>query len=92
VVVKLPLVDRERLLACLQGLVEQHRIFRIKGFVALADKPMRLVVHGVGQRFDSYFDRRWQAEETPSTHLVLIGQELDAEVLTRALQAAAIEA
>ena len=92
VVVKLPLVDRERLLACLQGLVEQHLIFRIKGFVALADKPMRLVVHGVGQRFDSYFDRRWQPGETPSTHLVLIGQELDEQLLTRALQAAVIEA
>jgi cobalamin biosynthesis protein CobW len=91
-VVKLPLVDRERLLACLQSLVEQHRIFRIKGFVALADKPMRLVVHGVGQRFDSYFDRRWQPGETPGTHLVLIGQQLDAEVLTRALHSAVLEA
>jgi len=90
VVVKLPLVDRERLLACLQSLVEQQRIFRIKGFVALADKPMRLVVHGVGQRFDSYFDRRWQPGETPGTHLVLIGQQLDAPLLTRALQAAAL--
>nr|WP_298110912.1 cobalamin biosynthesis protein CobW [uncultured Pseudomonas sp.] len=92
VVVKLPLVDRERLLACLQSLVEQQRIFRIKGFVALKDKPMRLVVHGVGQRFDSYYDRRWQPGETPGTHLVLIGQQLDAEQLTRALQAAVIEA
>ena len=92
VVVKLPLVDRDQLLACLQGLVEQQRIFRIKGFVALADKPMRLVVHGVGQRFDSYFDRRWQPGETPSTHLVLIGQELDAPLLTHALQSAVIEA
>ncbi|WP_286786406.1 MULTISPECIES: cobalamin biosynthesis protein CobW [Pseudomonas] len=91
VVVKLPQVDRERLLASLQVLVEQHAIYRIKGFVALPGKPMRLVVHGVGQRFDSYFDRRWNADETPSTHLVLIGQALDAQALQDALQAAVVE-
>ena len=91
VVVKLPRVDRERLLATLQVLVEQHAIYRIKGFVALPGKPMRLVVHGVGQRFDSYFDRRWNADETPSTHLVLIGQALDAQALQNALQAAVAE-
>ncbi len=85
VVVKLPVVDRQRLLDTLQALVERHGIFRVKGFVALADKPMRLVVQGVGQRFDAYFDRRWQQGETPNTHLVLIGQALDAEALRTAL-------
>ncbi|NMG66106.1 cobalamin biosynthesis protein CobW [Azoarcus indigens] len=90
VVVKLPRVDRERLLATLQALVQQHTIFRVKGFVALADKPMRLVVHGVGRRFDSYFDRRWRADETPATYLVLIGQELDADTLRSALESAAL--
>ncbi|MCY1273914.1 cobalamin biosynthesis protein CobW [compost metagenome] len=49
---------------------------------------MRLVVQGVGQRFDAYFDRRWQDGETPATRLVLIGQELDAGLLQQALQAA----
>ncbi|MCY1333743.1 putative GTP-binding protein YjiA [compost metagenome] len=88
IVVDLPAVDRERLLATLQQLVEQHTLFRIKGFVALPDKPMRLVVQGVGQRFDAYFDRRWQDGETPATRLVLIGQELDAGLLQQALQAA----
>ncbi|WP_339485506.1 cobalamin biosynthesis protein CobW [Pseudomonas sp. EL_65y_Pfl2_R95] len=90
-VVDLPLVDRERLLSVLHELVEQHSLFRIKGFVALKDKPMRLVVQGVGQRFDAYFDRRWNADETPCTRLVLIGQDLDAQALRQALHVAVAE-
>jgi len=70
--------------------VATQTIYRIKGFVALPDKPMRLVLHGVGKRFDSYFDRRWGVDEIPRTRIVLIGQELDRAVLQRALTAAAI--
>ncbi len=86
VIVRLPEVEREALLAELQSLVTQHTIYRIKGFVALPDKPMRLVVHGVGQRFDSYFDRRWRDDEARGTYLVLIGEDLDADALQQALQ------
>ncbi|THF64635.1 cobalamin biosynthesis protein CobW [Pseudothauera nasutitermitis] len=88
--VDLPAVDRERLLAILHELVQAHTLYRVKGFVALADKPMRLVVHGVGRRFDSYFDRHWQAGEARRTHLVLIGADLDAAALTTALHGAAL--
>ena len=91
VVVELGLVDRERLLERLHALAGEHAIYRIKGFVALPDKPMRLVVHGVGRRFDSYFDRRWRADETPRTHLVLIGQDLCADTLRAALEPTALE-
>lgn len=77
IVVKLPEVEREALLATLERIVAAHQVYRIKGFVAVPGKPMRLVVHGVGTRFDSYFDRRWAAGEAPQTHLVLIGHDLD---------------
>jgi cobalamin biosynthesis protein CobW len=88
--VQLPVVDQQLLLAALQRLVEEHTIYRVKGFVALREKPMRMVLHGVGRRFDSYFDHRWRADETPCTRLVLIGQQLDQDTLQRALQAAAL--
>ncbi|MDQ7990817.1 MAG: cobalamin biosynthesis protein CobW [Candidatus Dactylopiibacterium sp.] len=88
--VSLPVVDRERLLAILARLVEAHTLYRVKGFVALADKPMRLIVQGVGRRFESYFDRHWQPGETPATHIVLIGQNLDAAALREALREAAL--
>ncbi len=91
-VVDLPLVERERLLEILHTLTAEHAIYRVKGFAALPGKPMRLVVHGVGRRFDSYFDRRWLADEAPRTHLVLIGEDLDAGTLRDALAAAAIAA
>jgi cobalamin biosynthesis protein CobW len=80
--------SRERLLAALAGLVERHEIYRAKGFVALPGAAMRLVVQGVGRRFDSYFDRPWRAGEPRATRLVLIGAELDAGTLQRELAAA----
>ncbi|MFT3759821.1 cobalamin biosynthesis protein CobW [Thauera sp.] len=88
VVIDLPLVERERLLEILHTLTAEHAIYRVKGFVALPGKPMRLVVHGVGRRFDSYFDRRWLADETPRTHLVLIGEDLNPDTLRNALETA----
>lgn len=86
--VELGEVDRDRMMAVLQDLVEAHTIYRVKGFAALPGKPMRLVLHGVGRRFDSHFDRRWQAGETPATRIVLIGQDLDSEAIRRALATA----
>lgn len=86
--IDLPEVEREALLAALATLVERHTIYRIKGFAAIAGKPMRLVVHGVGRRFDSHFDRHWRSDEARRTRLVVIGHALDADALQRELDAA----
>ncbi len=86
--VQLDVADREQLLRALAGLVVRHEIYRAKGFVALPGVAMRLVVQGVGQRFDSYFDRLWRSDELPATRLVLIGDHLDAAVLQHELSAA----
>ena len=64
------------LIAKLQKLVETHEIYRIKGFVSVPNKPMRLVIHGVGHRFDSFYDRSWQPDEPRQTKLVFIGEDL----------------
>jgi cobalamin biosynthesis protein CobW len=63
---------------CLASLVEQQEIYRIKGFVAVPQKPMRLVIQGVGNRFDQFYDRPWQPQEAQQTRLVFIGCALDA--------------
>ena len=84
----LDVTDRARLIAALKALVQRHEIYRVKGFVALPGAAMRLVVQGVGQRFDSYFDRAWRADEPRATRLVLIGDHLDAAGLRAELQAA----
>jgi cobalamin biosynthesis protein CobW len=73
----------------LHALVEQHTIYRVKGFAALPGAAMRLVVQGVGRRFDSYFDRRWNADEDRhESRFVLIGEDLEREAMQRAFEAA----
>ncbi len=63
----------------LKALVQEQEIYRIKGFVAVPHKPMRLVLQGVGQRFDQFYDRPWQPDEPRQTRLVFIGKDLDRE-------------
>lgn len=69
----------------LQKLVQQQEIYRIKGFVHVPHKPMRLVLQGVGNRFDSFYDRLWSKDEPRQTRLVLIGRELDRAHVERAI-------
>ncbi|MDB9496053.1 cobalamin biosynthesis protein CobW [Spirulina major CS-329] len=80
-------LDPVALIEHLQTLVQQHEIYRIKGFVAVPHKPMRLVLQGVGNRFDSFYDRRWQPDEPRQTRLVLIGRALGEAEMVRSLEA-----
>jgi len=86
--IELPETNEAALLKALNDLVIQHGILRVKGFAAIAGKPMRLLIQGVGTRFDKHFDRAWRADEPRTTRLVLIGQELDATLLESTLRAA----
>jgi cobalamin biosynthesis protein CobW len=90
--VGLDVADRGQLLEALAGLVERHEVYRAKGFVALPGAAMRLVVQGVGRRFDSYFDRPWRPGEPRATRLVLIGSGLDATALQKELNTALLPA
>ncbi len=68
--------------------INKNNILRLKGFAAVAGKPMRLTVQAVGPRVDSYFDRPFASGEIRNTTLVVIGQTgLDQEAITKALQA-----
>lgn len=66
----------ESLTAALRKAVRDHEIYRVKGFVKVPGRPMRMLIQGVGDRFDSYFDRPWRKDETASTRLVFIGRNL----------------
>lgn len=70
----------------LQELVQQEEIYRVKGFVTVPNKPMRLVMQGVGQRFDYFYDRPWQPNETRQTRLVFIGRDLNQERIAAAIR------
>ncbi|MEM9542131.1 MAG: cobalamin biosynthesis protein CobW [Cyanobacteria bacterium P01_E01_bin.42] len=69
--------DPKVLTETLQKLVQDQEIYRIKGFVNVPSKPMRMVLQGVGNRFDSFYDRLWASEEPRQTRLVFIGRQLD---------------
>jgi len=86
--VELPEAEEARLLQALKEAVSKHGILRIKGFAAIPGKPMRLLLQGVGQRFDKHFDRAWQADEPRITRLVVIGQTLDQAAIEAELNAA----
>ncbi|NES23514.1 MAG: cobalamin biosynthesis protein CobW [Symploca sp. SIO3E6] len=70
----------------LQQLVQQQEIYRIKGFVDVPQKPMRMVLQGVGNRLETFYDRPWQAEESRQTRLVLIGRQLNQTQIEQAMR------
>jgi cobalamin biosynthesis protein CobW len=66
--------------------IRTHDILRLKGFAAVAGKPLRLTLQAVGPRIDTYFDRPFGPGEARETQLVVIGQEgLDQVAITAAL-------
>ncbi len=71
----------------LKILLQSQEIYRIKGFVNVPNKAMRLVLQGVGDRFDSFYDRPWQLNEFRQTRLVLIGRALEAEKIRATIEA-----
>ncbi|MEZ2237251.1 cobalamin biosynthesis protein CobW [Microcoleus sp.] len=69
--------EPEALVEKLQSLMQSQEIYRIKGFVAVPKKPMRMVLQGVGSRIEHFYDRPWTPSELRQTKLVFIGRELD---------------
>ncbi|NEQ71432.1 MAG: cobalamin biosynthesis protein CobW [Symploca sp. SIO2D2] len=77
--------EPKALISKLQELVQQQEIYRIKGFVDVPQKPMRMVLQGVGNRLETFYDRPWQAQESRQTRLVLIGRELNQTQIEQAM-------
>jgi len=66
--------------------INDHGILRVKGFVNVPGKPSRLVVQGVGNRIETYYDRPWGAQENRISRLVVIGETgLDQDQIREAL-------
>jgi cobalamin biosynthesis protein CobW len=79
--------DPEGFVARVRGMVAQHDVLRLKGFLAVRGRPMRLVLQGVGDRVQHYFDRAWRPEEPREGRLVVIGTRgLDREGIGAALR------
>ncbi|MFT7106393.1 MAG: cobalamin biosynthesis protein CobW [Yoonia sp.] len=79
--------DAAAFAAQVADVIRAHNILRLKGFVAITGKPMRMTLQAVGPRVDTYFDQPFG--NTPrTTRLVVIGEAgLDHATITSALQA-----
>jgi cobalamin biosynthesis protein CobW len=78
--------DPVALSARVAALAEQFDVLRVKGFAAVAGKPLRLLVQAVGPRVTHQYDRPWAASEPRQGQLVVIGLKgLDRAGVTRAL-------
>jgi cobalamin biosynthesis protein CobW len=86
-VVPLPeIADPAALARRVVALAENASVLRVKGFAAVAGKPMRLLLQAVGSRVSHHYDRPWTASETREGQLVVIGLKgLDRAAITRAL-------
>ena len=68
------ITDPADLAARIAHLAESQHILRVKGYAAVAGKPMRLLVQAVGARVRHQFDRPWGASEARRTRLVVIAE------------------
>ncbi len=85
-----PIADPAGFVERLKGVIEAHDVLRLKGFIDVPGKPMRLVIQAVGTRIDTYFDRPWAAGETRETRLVVIGlHDWDFAAVVEAVEKAA---
>ena len=87
-VVPLPDIgDPAALAARVRAAAEAHDVLRVKGFAAVAGKPMRLLVQAVGPRVTHQYDRPWNGAEPRAGRLVVIGLKgIDRAAVARMLQ------
>ncbi|MEN3290406.1 MAG: cobalamin biosynthesis protein CobW [Bradyrhizobium sp.] len=74
----------DALVARIGAAVAAHDVLRVKGFVEVAGKPLRLLIQAVGNRIQHQFERPWRAGEERQGRLVVIGERgLNAAAITR---------
>lgn len=82
------IADPAALVERLAAIAEAHNVLRVKGFLEVLGRPMRLLVQGVGARFRHQFDRPWKIDERRRSRLVVIGEKgLDRAAIIAALGA-----
>jgi cobalamin biosynthesis protein CobW len=73
-IITLPEVtEPEALVAAVQRLAREQGVLRVKGFVAVTGKPMRLLLQAVGERVRHQYDQPWGARPR-LTQLVVIAE------------------
>ncbi|SPH23777.1 putative GTP-binding protein YjiA [Defluviimonas aquaemixtae] len=79
VVIDLPeIVDPDALKEAITRLAREQNILRVKGYVAVSGKPMRMLVQAVGERVRSQYDQPW-GDAARVSRLVVIGEHDDVD-------------
>ena len=68
--------DTDTLTEAIMRLAREQNVLRVKGYVAVAGKPMRMLVQAVGERVRCQFDQLWGAAPRVS-RLVVIAEHAD---------------
>lgn len=68
-----PVADPHELARRITAAAEDESVLRVKGFVDVGGKPMRLLVQAVGPRVSHYYDRAWAPGDSRRSQLVVIG-------------------
>jgi cobalamin biosynthesis protein CobW len=80
------IADPDELARRIRAVVAAHDILRVKGFLNVPGKPLRLAVQAVGPRLEHYFDRPWLPGERRTSALVVIGRKgLDRAAIAQGL-------
>ncbi|TRD22674.1 cobalamin biosynthesis protein CobW [Palleronia caenipelagi] len=78
IVVDLPELDSpEALVRRIEEMAKSQNILRVKGYAAVAGKPMRLLVQAVGARVRHQYDRPWGPGESRQGRVVVIAEHDD---------------
>ena len=74
--IELDLVNDQNLLEKkIQNFINKYNILRLKGHVMVQNKPMRLLIQGVGSRLRTQFDKMWNNVDNKQSRLVFIVQK-----------------
>ncbi len=80
--------DPDALAARIREAMRRFEIYRVKGFGAVGDRPLRAVFQAAGPRTEYYFDRLLRDEEAKGVELVVIGKSgLDQSAVAEVLSA-----
>lgn len=94
VVIDLPeVVDPQVLQDAIIRLARDQNVLRVKGYIAVAGKPMRMLVQAVGERVRAQYDQPW-GESPRRSRLVVIGEhdDIDAAAIMAVLVPEAVGA
>jgi cobalamin biosynthesis protein CobW len=81
VIIDIPeIADPAELVRRIEAMAKAQNILRVKGYAAVAGKPMRLLVQAVGARVRHQFDRPWRPDEVRQGRLVVIAEHDDVNV------------